>query len=399
MTNKPVSPALLSGFLQDAQRAQEQLKQAQFSTLSYVRAAKGKRDGKIVQFVEVVDPSQRDEKNQPKVTRVDSLDVVLLNHTMTRSMRYVNAAGKLVSECYSVGPRKGGVGIGTLHQGPMDCVTCQARWPDGWQRDSIEYGSETVARNTVKCNSRYQATAMLSRELWDDPEQPKLAMIFLPMTSVYGVTIKDPADAPERSRTLLSYPGRQDPEGHKGVLLELLTRPWELGIQLGGEAFASSGTPETAIWLHVEAAMLGDSPQPVLAFDIGDELDVETLTVIDGFAKAKGLEMAKEQIATSLRDAYPSLSEARRPALVSAAADGRFGDFADGVRLALPVHAEVMPEPTAAPTRDEPPLAQATRAPSPATGPSAPVQAAIEYEDDEFPPEEDLPFDQAPGRG
>lgn len=358
-------PGFLQSFVKDAQKSESELQGAQRFATTYFRASKRKRpDGGPQGVLEVINPLVRDEKNQPQIKVFPELNVVLLNHNLLREMRYMGGDGRMHTECVSVGPTKSGVGIGTLHDGPMACQECRALFPDGWVRNVVEFGSDQVTTKQQKCASRYQLMVLLPPEAWDDPEVPQLAMAFLPMTSVYGVLIKDEADTAERSKTLLSYPDRQDKEAHKGVLLELLTRPWATGQKYGLE---TKGTPFTAIGLTVRAEWLGDSTEPVPAFYIGDELDEQGLTLVES-VREQGAHLTGEHIKQMVRDAYPAASATNVERMATSAVDGRWDDYGQSARLALPVHAEVVhddPRPTPTPT--------ATAAPTPIAQP---------YEDD-----------------
>lgn len=378
MSNKPV-PSFMQSYVQDAEKAQADLAAAGRYTPIYFRIAtkKGPK-GQPTAVVEVVNPEIRDEHNKPEVKQFEQLQVVLLNHTPTREMKYTGPDGKVKTECFSVGPKRNGIGIGTLHGGAMACSECALAFPEGFDKPHIPYGSEQVTTGKVKCNSRYQVTVLLPKEAWVDDE-PTLAMGYLSMTSAYGVSIKDAADNPERAKTLLSYPDRNDPEGHKGVLLQLLNREWETGQSFGLE---TKGTPHSAIYLNIAGEWLGETPQPVPAFTLGDELDVEMLEVVEGI-RAAGAEMAQNYIEQMVKDAYPGLAENQRNRLGSAAVDGRYEDFGSTVRLALP---QLMDAP--AKGDDEVEFAKVE-----APQPPAPAQVEI---DEEFPPESDLPFDLAP---
>lgn len=377
MTSKPV-PSFMKSFQQDAEKAQADLAGAGRFTPIYFRIGTRKTNRGNVGIVEVVNPEVRDEHNKPEVKQFDELQVVLLNHTMTREMQYTGPDGKIKTECVSVGPKRSGVGVGTLHNGAMSCFECAAAFPEGWDRPHIPYGSETVTTGKVKCNSRYQVTVLLPKEAWVNDE-PTLAMGFLSMTSAYGVTIKDAADAAERSKTLLAYPEKNDPEGHKGILHTLLTRPWETGESFGIE---TKGTPHNAIFLTVTGEWLGDVPVPVPAFTLGDELDAEWLEIVEGLRPAAA-ETAQNMIEQRVKDAYPALAEKQRNRLGSAALDGRWDDFSSTARTALPQLMDA-PEQHEAEDADFTPVAET---------PKVEVEAARQAQiDEEFPPEIDMPF-------
>lgn len=369
------APAFLGDFIEDAAQADERLASTTFNAPISLRATSVKGQKGRVGVIEIVNPQERDDNNNPKVTQVKSLNVVLLNHTMTRQMRYKAEDGKFKAECYSVGPKKTGVGVGTLHRQPMSCLECSQAFPDGFDRNFIEYGTDRVTRGKVKCGSRYQMTVLLPREHWVDGE-PTLAVMYLPMSSVYGISIKRADEAPDRAKTLLAYPDRQDREQHKGVLLQLRNRPWEYAAKFGHDV----KTPETAIYLTLTADWLGDVNTPVPAFEVGDELDEDMLAVVNE-AKAAGMDLAREQIKQNLRDAAPAISDAKRAPMIEAAVQGEYEAYSDQARLALPVAAEFVDEGDA-PEDAEQIDVQSTTPPA--------LAAQLE---EEFPPEEDLPFD------
>lgn len=388
MTSKKssVTPAFLQAFQQDAEKAQGELQASQRFTPIYFRASKRKQaNGQPMGVIEVVNPMIRDDKNRSKIDAYPELSVVIMNHAMLREMKYMGADGKMHVECVSVGPKKSGVGIGTLHAGPMACLECAALYPEGWGRNVIEYGSDQVSRKNVKCSARYSITALLPEEARVDGESP-LAMAFLPMTSTYGILIKNDADAAERSKTLLAYPEKSDPEGHKGILHKLLTRPWKTGQKYGLD---TNGTPHTAIKVIVRSEWLGDTTEPVLSFEIGEELDEAGLQAVQEL-REQATAITHGHIEQMVKDAYPAIAANTNKRLADAATSADWGDFAAGVRLALPVHAEVMPE--EAPVVEEPVQASVVKPSTPKGPPPAP-------DFKEFPEElpEDLPFSEALG--
>lgn len=380
------SPDLFAAFSNEADKQAEQLSGNARFTPIYIKtdSVKGEKGGKVG-VIQIVDPDIRDEDGKPKITQVDELPVVLLAHDMTRAVRYRDAQSNFRTECFSVGPKKQGIGIGTLHGRPMSCLDCQAAHPDGFERDFIDFGSDVAKRGMVKCGSRYFAVVALPEEHWkpdaDGNPQPTLAMAYLSMTSVYGITIRDKADVEDKAKTLLSYPDKEAKE-HKGVLHELLTRPWELGQANGQEG---EKTPQSAIWLNLTAQWLGDSQAPVHAFEIGAEATVPELKWIHE-AREQARALMQEMIGQRLQDAYPTLGEAKREALAQSASDQKYSDFGEGVRLALPVIAEEV--------SDEEAEAVLNGGEQPAASPAAPPPAANSKLDlgEEFPPEEDLPF-------
>lgn len=363
---------LLAGFASDGEKAAAELQGGGRFSPPYIRVTEI-REGKTTKsVVEVVNPVERDDNNKSKVTRFDSLNVVLMNHTMTRAVKYNGADGKMHTESFGVGPKRDSIVVGKLAGGVAYLADLEARNPEGWNRNVIEYGTDQVTSKMVKHDSRYFAVVALPEEA-HEAAGGELAMMFLSMTSTYGVMIKDAADAADRSMTLLSYPDRSDPGDHKGVLHQLLTREWELGTKGGLEV---KGTPQTAIWLTVEGVRLGDVNVAVPAFTIADELDQDELRWVAGL-KQPAFEMMANMITQNVKDAAPEFAAARLEEFGRLAAKGEFGDAAQTARLALPSSVEVVDEDEELPESEDLGVVNPVAAPPPSV-------------EDEFPP--DLPF-------
>lgn len=362
------APDFLQEFVTDAQRAAEELSGTQRYMPPYIRVRDTKDEkGRPAPVVEIVNPDVRDENNQSKVTQVPELPIVILEHVMTRAMRYKDATGAMVTESFSVGPKKSAVAIGRLHNGVANAMEVEQQFPDGWTRDVIDFGSDKVTRKQVKMESRYFVTVALPEEFHEAAGGP-IAMLFLPMTSVYGVLIKEDKDAADRSKTLLSFPDRKDPEAHKGVLLQLQSRHWETGERYNLDA---DSTPHTAVWITLGGEWLGDSRTPVPAFEIGEELTMEELRWVHSI-RADGKAMMQNVIAQNVYDAYPTVAEQVRARLAEATTAGRWDEVADTARAALPQHVTAIVEDP----DDE-----------------APSGGDERFDPEkEFPPEEQLPF-------
>lgn len=363
-------PDLLSAFAADGERAAAELSGSSRFTPPYLRVAKVKEKAGTKFVVEVVNPAIRDDKNQAQATAFDSLEVVLLEHIMTRRLQYTGPDKKIMNELFSVGPKKGAYAIGSAIGGYMTMSDVDARWPDGFLRNVIEFGSDQVTRKNIKPDSRYYTVLALRDEAAVEAAGgSQLVMAFLSMTSTYGIMIKSNADAEERDLTLMAFPDREDPEKHKGVLHRLLTREWETGAKLGAVGKTIESTPQTAITLIMTGAMLGEVTQPVPAFDIGEELDPEGLKWVAGL-KADARQMMMGMIEQGVKDAMPRFNSERLSEYSQLAVAGEFDDLNGVIRLALPATAEVVEE-----GEDD-----------------AEVRVEAEVVSDEFPSESDLPF-------
>lgn len=373
-TIQKVDPTLLQGFAEDQAKAAAELQGGNRFSPPYIRVAEIKEKGQARGVVEVVNPADRDEKNNAKATRFDSLDVVLMQHVMTRAVKYSGPDGKMHTELFSVGPKRGSVSVGRIANGLAYTEDLEAQFPDGWTRQVVEYGTNQVVTKQVKADSRYFVVVALPEEAREAAGGSPLAMMFLSMTSTYGVMIKKADEAADRDFTLLSYPDKQDPEGHKGVLHQLLTREWELGTAAGLE---SKGTPHNAIWLTVKGMRLGDVNVSVPGFEIAREASGEELAEI-ATLKAPSLQMMADMLAQNFKDAWPNFAPTRLPALSEAAASGDWQNYEQLALASVPINAS-----------DDEPADEDTVDTTATVVEAAPPPVDL---DDEFPEETDLPF-------
>jgi hypothetical protein len=375
---------LILGLADQAEKEAAALAGGQRLTFPYLRIATVK-EGKSGQknVVEVVNPAVRDEKNNAAVTRFDSLNVVILQHILVRRLRYTgieDGKPRMKTELFSVGPKKGALAVGTAVGGVMSWDELTDRWPDGFDRSYIPYGTEQVTRGKLKPESRYYVIVGLSEEA-REAAGSDLAFVGLSMTSTYGISIDAESDFEDMSLTLLGFPNRNDPEGHKGVLHQLANRPWQLGLDAGLPEDKARRTPQYAIWVNLIGTRIGNVPTAVHGFELGEELTREQLVwAKDAEGRAEAL--MQQIIEQDARDAYPAFAAAQLPRLSQAAVSGDWGSVGQTLRLAAPVAAEVV--------EDDAPIAEAEDLGVATVGaPRGPAPTPI---DDEFPDESELPF-------
>ena len=348
MSDKALAPkpAFLDKFVKRAEAQQEALASQEFTSVPWIRIGTQKEKGSLKPVVEIHYPEQ-DEAGNKIVKTLDSLRVILMAHTATRSVSYKGADDKFRTECFSVGSKKDGVGIGTFHDAPMACSECQANWEKfDTTRSIIAYGSDTVTRENVICGGRHKAVVLLDPGSWTKEDQaanqPTLAMMELSMSSVWGISTKKVEEAYELDYTLLAYPMRNDPEKHKGILHRLLTRPWELGQEMGLE---SKGTDFQAIWLTIEGGNPGTLPRPVHMFDLAEEATLEELEMVDA-AGERANNLLKSNILQELAAAAPpSVRKDVLDKLATVGAENNMGEYQKTALVALPMVAEFVDEP------------------------------------------------------
>ena len=351
-----------------------------FPSLRVVEVRKDKTS--TATFVEVVNPAVRDEQNNPKVTRFDSVRVNILAHVPIRRLRYNgldpnSKKPRLVTELFSVGPKKGALAIGTAVGGVVTWDELMARYPDGFDRVHIPYGSDQVTRGKVKVESRYYVVVGLADADVREAAGSDIAFMGLSMSSTYGIQVKDPDEFEDLDMTLLAYPNSADPEKHKGVLHRLASRPWQLGLAAGLPEDKAAKTPQHAIWLKLFGTRIGDTATAVHGFEIDEELTREEL-VWAKEAEGNAIGLLRAIIEQEVRDAYPAFNATHLPKLGAAVTAQDWNTVNQTLRLAAPLAAEIV---------EDEAIAEGEDLDAPAHGP-----VATEVED-EFPPEESLPFD------
>lgn len=365
----------LAGQAQQEAAALEGSSRVQFASLR-VDSIKSKSGTKNV--VEVVNPFERDDKDNAKVTQFDSVSVVLLAHVMTRRLRYqtlVDGKPRMVTELFSVGPKRGAQAVGSAIGGALSWDEVVRRYPDGFNRLHIPYGTDQATKGNVKPASRYYCVVGLPEGEVREAAGADVAFIGLSMTSAYGIQIKDDADADEMAFTLLGFPQSRDPDAAKGVLHVLKTRPWELGLASGLDPETGGKTPQHAIWLNIIGSHIGESTTPVHGFEIGDELTPAELAWATREAEPQAIELLKAIIAQETKDAYPAFVEAQLARLADAAVSGDSDGVSQALRLGAPQAAEIVEEGEDAPEGED--LGAAT---------------VVQDVESEFPPEDSLPF-------
>lgn len=363
-----------------AQKEAAALQGGQRVQFPYLRIKGVQQKNRTVNVVEVVNPLVRDDKNVAQATPFESLRVVILAHTPIRKLQYSKpqpgSDPKLVSELFSVGPKKGAVGVGTAVGGVMAWDEIEQRWPDGFERDHIPYGTNQVKREKLKAQSRHYVIVGLPEEA-REAAGSDIAFISLSMSSTYAISVEDASDAEDISYSLLGYPRKDDPQGHKGVLHQLVNRPWQLGLEAGMSEEAARATPQIAIWMNLIGTRIGNVPTPVHGFELGDELTREELQWAHD-AQGRAIDLLKAIIEQEVKDAYPAFNPTHLPRLAEAAVANDWGTVGQALRLGAPQQAEIVEE--EAPIAEAEDLGVAT------------VAARVQAIDDEFPPEEDLPF-------
>lgn len=364
----------LAGQAQQEAAALEGSSRVQFARLR-IDSIKSKSGTKSV--VEVANPFERDDQDNPKITQFDSVDAVLLAHVMTRRVRYqtlVDGKPRMVTELFSVGPKRGAWAVGSAIGGALPWDGVVRRYPDGFDRLHIPYGTDQATKGYVKPASRYYAVVGLSGEA-REAAGADVAFIGLSMTSAYGIQIKDANDADEMGFTLLGFPQSRDANAAKGVLHVLKTRPWQLGLAAGLDEETGGKTPQHAIWLRIFGANIGESTMPVHGFEIGDELTPAELAWVTDEAEPQAIELMKAIIAQETRDAYPSFVEAQLARLADAALANDSDAVSQAVRLGAPQAVEVVDDDEEVPAGED-------------LGSASVVQNVA----DEFPDESELPF-------